>query len=85
MGAALGLRAAAERGSNAAWNAGTTGAGGTPPTPATANSSEAAVPGWARQLRAEQAARHHRQTALHTLKEGGSGGAGATPDIEEKE
>jgi type IV secretion system protein TrbL len=43
------------------------------------------MPGWARDLRAEQTNRHHRQMALQTLKEGDRGGASATPDIKERD
>jgi type IV secretion system protein TrbL len=43
------------------------------------------TPRWAQQLRSEQAARHHRQLALHTIREGDRGGAGANPDISERE
>ena len=42
-------------------------------------------PDWARQLRSEQTARHHRQAALQAIREGDRGGAAATPDIKEKE
>jgi type IV secretion system protein TrbL len=56
------------------------------PSPATSSASgPAGTPDWARQLRAEQTARHHRQTAVQTLKEGDGGGASANPDIDEKE
>lgn len=43
------------------------------------------APAWAQALRAQQTARHHRQVALQTLKEGDRGGASATPDIKERE
>jgi type IV secretion system protein TrbL len=43
------------------------------------------APDWARQLRAEQNARHHRQTAMQAIKEGDGSGAAANPDIQEKE
>ncbi|WP_157219136.1 P-type conjugative transfer protein TrbL [Flavisphingomonas formosensis] len=43
------------------------------------------APAWAQALRAEQSARHHRQIAVQTLREGHGGGAGAHPDIQEKE
>ncbi|MGY4397646.1 type IV secretion system protein TrbL [Sphingomonas sp. UYAg733] len=84
----LGLRAAAEGGRNAAWSAlnGPTGSS----TPSSGSSGSGAgnndaAPAWAQNLRAEQSARHHRQLAYHTLKEGDRGGASATPDIKEKE
>jgi type IV secretion system protein TrbL len=43
------------------------------------------APQWARQMRSEQAARHHRHMALQAVREGDRGGAGANPDIAEKE
>ena len=75
-----GLGAAAERGKQAALLAGARG-GGTSPTGESADSA----PGWARQLRAEQSARHRRQVALHALRDGDRGAAGATPDISERD
>ena len=84
MSGALGLGDAAEAGRNAAARAmigkpaSTTGSGA-------AQTASTGTPDWARQLRSEQAARHHRQTAAQTLKEGDGGGASATPDISEKE
>ena len=81
----LGLKDAAEKGRQAAASAyaGTTG-GSTAQTGSTTGDASSA-PDWARRLRSEQAARHHRQTAAQTLKEGDGGGASATPDISEKE
>ena len=75
---------AAERGSDAAWNAGTTGRAG---APAANSSGEArrAPPAWAARLQSEQTARHRRQTAIHAIKEGDRGGASATPDIKERD
>jgi len=84
MSGALGIGDAAEAGRNAAARAmigkpaSTTGSGA-------AQTASTGTPDWARQLRSEQAARHHRQTAAQTLKEGDGGGASATPDISEKE
>jgi type IV secretion system protein TrbL len=43
------------------------------------------MPGWAQQLRRRQDTREHRHAALQTLREGDRGGAGAAPDISEKE
>jgi type IV secretion system protein TrbL len=43
------------------------------------------VPDWARAMRQEQTARHHRHAAVQVLREGDRGGASATPDIKEKE
>lgn len=80
---AFGLGEAAERGRNAAWAA----------INRTSSSSAAAAegaggdaaPAWAQRLRAEQASRHHRQLAMHALGAGSSRGAGATPDIKERD
>jgi type IV secretion system protein TrbL len=91
VSAAFGLNGAAEQGRNAAWNAGTThqtGSGGASSASDSAASAQGAgegAPGWARQLRAEQNARHHRHMALQTIKEGDRGGASATPDIKERD
>jgi len=83
MESTLGLGAAAERGRNAAWSAlnrsGSSTAGGA------AGASGDGTPSWARAMRAQQTARHHRQVALHTLQQGDRGGASAHPDIKEKE
>ena len=84
LGDAAGLGAAAERGRRSAMFAGATGAGST----ATASGGGAAAdeaPSWARRLRSEQAARHHRHVALQAIREGDRGGAAATPDIKERE
>jgi len=78
-----GLGAAAERGERAALMAGARTSGGSSTSSPAAAADEA--PGWARQLRAEQSARHHRQVALHALRDGDRGGAGATPDISERD
>ena len=78
-----GLAAAAERGQRAALFAGaTTGPAG---ASAQAVSETGDTPDWARQLRSEQTARHHRQVALQAIKDGDRGGAAANPDIKEKE
>ena len=78
-----GLGAAAERGERAALMAGArTSGGGTTLSPASAADG---APDWARQLRSEQSARHHRQVALHALRDGDRGGAGANPDISERD
>jgi type IV secretion system protein TrbL len=36
-------------------------------------------------MRSEQSARHHRQVALHAVRDGDRGGAGANPDISERD
>ncbi|HWJ37251.1 MAG TPA: P-type conjugative transfer protein TrbL [Sphingomicrobium sp.] len=79
FGGGFGIRAAAERGRRAALLAGA-GTGST-----TAPTADDGAPEWARRLRSEQSARHHRQVALHALHQGGGGGAAAIPDIKEKE
>ena len=55
--------------------------------PASAPAAEGAEqpPAWAQALRRQQDARHHRQAVAHAVREGNSGGAGATPDISQKE
>ncbi|MCC6481226.1 MAG: hypothetical protein IT554_02300 [Sphingomonadaceae bacterium] len=80
MSQALGLGDAAQSGREAAWNA----LNGQGSAPSSGASSEAA-PAWAQQLRSEQSSRHHRQIAVHALREGDRGGASATPDIKERD
>lgn len=78
----LRLGEAAERGRNAAWNAGNT------PSPAAAGSGDndgGRMPAWASRLQSEQSARSRRQMAMHTIREGDRGGASATPDIKERD
>ena len=78
---ALGLGEAASQGRAAAWNAlNRTSSGDTPQGP-----SNDGMPAWARAMRGQQTARHHRQIALHTLQQGDRGGASATPDIKERD
>ncbi len=79
MSAALGLGEAAESGRQAAFSAmvgKTSGAG-------TAGSAD--MPAWAREMKAQQATRHHGQAAMHAVQQGDRGGHGATPDIKERE
>lgn len=85
---AFGLGAAAEKGRDAAWSA-------LARKPASASAASAAAsagggggdasPAWAQRLRAEQTSRHRRQLAVHMLGAGSSRGAGATPDIKERD
>lgn len=85
---AAGLGAAAERGRNAAWDAGTTRGPGTAAPPSAAADTAlaaAAPPVWAQRLQDQQTARHRRQTAMHVIKDGDRGGAGAAPDIKERD
>ena len=78
---ALGLGEAASQGRAAAWNAlNRTGSGDTSQGP-----SSDGAPAWARAMRGQQTARHHRQIAMHTLQQGDRGGASVTPDIKERE
>jgi type IV secretion system protein TrbL len=81
MANAGGLAAAAERGQRAALFAGSSRSAESAADPGASNGA----PGWARQLRAEQSARHHRHSAMQAIKEGDGGGASANPDIKEKE
>ena len=78
---ALGLSDAAKSGRDAAWSALNGGPSAEPP-PAGADGG---APEWAQALRRQQDSRHHRQAALHAIREGDRGGASATPDIKEKE
>ena len=82
MESTFGLGAAAERGRNAAWSA-------LNRTPGSSSNSAGegvdGAPAWARSMRTQQNARHHRQIALHTLQQGDRGGASATPDIKERD
>jgi type IV secretion system protein TrbL len=82
ISSAAGLGEAAERGQRAAFMAGarTSGSSG-----ADARAQPDDAPHWARQLRSEAASRHHRHMAMQAVREGDRGGAGATPDIAERE
>jgi type IV secretion system protein TrbL len=82
LSSATGLGQAAERGERAALLA---GARASSPVGPDARAQPAAAPEWARQLRSEAAARHHRHIAMQAIREGDHAGAGATPDIAEKE
>lgn len=82
MSGAFGIREAAERGQQAAWQAGSTNPA---PAGAGAATSSDSAPAWARNLQASQTARHRRQMAIHAVRDGDKGGASATPDIKEKD
>ena len=82
LAGATGLGGAAQRGRDGAWRAGSASAGQAAPG---SNLAGPVAPAWARQMRTEQAARHHRQVALQTLREGNGSGAAATPDIKERD
>jgi type IV secretion system protein TrbL len=77
-----GLAASAERGRRAVLGA---GAASTDMPAAASAESAGAAPEWARRLRSEQSARHHRHSALQAVREGDRGGAAANPDIKEHE
>ena len=81
---AAGLGEAAERGRRAAMFAGASGGASSAAASGGGGSADEA-PAWARRLRAEQTARHHRHVALQAVREGDRGGAAATPDIKERE
>ena len=87
MSNAFGLKEAAAAGRSAAWDAIKGGGSSSAPGANSSGAQSAAgeVPQWAQQIRAEQSARHHRQIAAQAIREGHSGGASATPDIDEKE
>ncbi len=81
--AALGLRDAADRGKAIAALALSGGdTGGSLSTPSGDGEN---VPAWARRMQDQQSVRQHGHAALALIREGDRGGAGATPDIEEKE
>lgn len=77
------LGAAAERGQQAAWAAGSTSAG----SATAANSAGAgdSMPAWAQKLQSTQASRHRRQMAINTVQGGDRGGGSITPDIRERD
>jgi type IV secretion system protein TrbL len=82
MANAGGLAAASESGQRAALF---TGSSRNAANDAPEGGAPGGAPDWARRLRAEQNARHHRQSAMQAIKEGDGGGAAANPDIQEKE
>jgi type IV secretion system protein TrbL len=79
--AGAGLSAAAERGERAALFTGSNRSASGSSTLAPGAGDE--TPPWARRLRSDQAARHHRHLAVQALREGDRGGSGANPDISE--
>jgi type IV secretion system protein TrbL len=81
------LSANAQAGRQAAWRAtgGTGGADSSRPPAGGVPSGGHAAPVWAQRLRAEQLARHRRQTTIQAVKEGDRPGAPANPDFDEEE
>ena len=77
------IAAAVGRGQRAASFAGATASGAS--GAAQTQSSAGDPPDWARRLRSEQTARHHRHIAMQSIKDGDRGGAAANPDIKERE
>ena len=83
---ALGLGEAAAQGRDAAWNAlNRSGSQSAGERSSAASDSTNNTPAWARDMRAQQTGRHHRQVALHAVQQGDRGGASATPDIKERD
>jgi type IV secretion system protein TrbL len=76
----IGIGAAAERGRTAAWRA-----LNDPGAPTGRAAASDRPPAWAEALRAEQTSRHRRHLAIQAVREGDRGGAGAAPDIKERE
>ena len=80
------FHASAERGQQAAWNAGRTS-----PAPASSGAapsgaaSSDSAPAWARNLRSEQSGRHRRHMAMQTIKDGDRPGGAANPDLSDKD
>lgn len=81
VSSAVGFGEAVESGRQAAWSAMNPKADA---GPASAG-ADTSIPGWARAMKSQSAARHHGQTAMHTVQSGDRGGHGANPDIKEKE
>lgn len=77
------IRESAAKGSHAAWDAGRTSP--TPSDPSAGVTPSDPAPAWARSLRAQQTARHHRHMAVQTVKDGDRPGSAANPDLSEKE
>ncbi len=85
MSGALGLGAAAEGGRDAAWSALNRSQPGAGSADSRDGEAGQGAPAWARAMRAEQTARHHRHVAIQSLRDGDRGGASATPDIKERD
>lgn len=81
---ALGLKDAAARG-RAQAIAGFYGQEPSGAAEGAGNPAADAMPAWARQLRAEQIARHRRQVTFQALRDGNGSGASIAPDIGERD
>ena len=77
------IRESAAKGSQAAWTAGRTSP--VPSAPSSGATPSDPAPAWARNLHAQQTARHHRHMAVQAVKDGDRPGGGANPDLSEKE
>ncbi|MGE0155304.1 MAG: P-type conjugative transfer protein TrbL [Reyranellaceae bacterium] len=84
------LKESAQAGRSAAWRAtgGTAPGGASSASAASARAapvspSGGAAPDWARRLRAEQAARAHRQATTQAIRDGDRPGGAANPDLKE--
>ncbi len=80
------MREAYEQGARGAWRA--TGGGSTidtPPTAQTAQTASPASPGWARRMQAGQRFGHASQMAVHSLRDGDRGSAGAAPSLKDRD
>jgi type IV secretion system protein TrbL len=53
-------------------------------SPSPASGGGETEPAWAKSLRSEEKARHHRQLAVHAVQQGDRGGGSTTPDISER-
>jgi type IV secretion system protein TrbL len=79
VSSAIGFGDAVEAGRQAAW-AGLNPRSDDRSTPG----ADTGVPAWAQAMKAQASTRHHRQAAAHAVSQGSSGGAGVSPDIEER-
>src|SRR5690606_3508737 len=80
------LRASAESGRQAVLNARRMSSGAGPSAvPASDAVMSGAAPPWAQNLRSEQNARHRRQMAMQTIRDGDRPGSAANPDLSDKE
>ena len=81
------VQASAAAGRQSAWNAGRTSPAPAPSSRAPSGSGPTSdpAPAWAQSLRSQQTARHHRQMAMQTVKDGDRPGGAANPDLSEKE
>jgi len=77
------IRESAAKGRQTAWTGGSTSPA--PFAPSSGATPSDPTPAWARNLHAQQTARHHRHMAVQTVKDGDRPSGGANPDLSEKE